>query len=147
MAIGLPIQYQRLNPTPLETDRVFESMELALTYVKGPTCYSGDVISVKINGDYESYIVTIAKELKPISENGFILVDSLPPVGEEEKLYVIKATGELYMYSNKNWIQCVRSFTLSLSDEDASNDDKVPTAKAVKDYVKSKYHSEITIIK
>lgn len=145
MAIGLPIQYQRLNNIPLETDRVFESMELALVYVNGATCYSGDIISIKVNGDYELYIVSVNKELYPVSENCFILTDSLPDTGINNKVYIISGTGELYMYSDDNWIQCVKSFTLTLSDEDLSNNDKLPTAKAVKDYINNKM--EISIIK
>lgn len=54
---SMPIQYKRMYKGPLDQDDVFESLEQAEEYAKGPTAYAGHIIGVLVEGQRRSYIV------------------------------------------------------------------------------------------
>ena len=65
---SMPIQYKRMYKGSLDQDDIFESLEQAEEYAKGPTAYPGHIISALDNGKVKSYIVndnnTLTEQLR-----------------------------------------------------------------------------------
>lgn len=65
---SMPIQYKRMYKGSLDQDDIFESLEQAEEYAKGPTAYPGHIISALDGGKVKSYIVnddnTLTEQLR-----------------------------------------------------------------------------------
>lgn len=52
--------FARANPLPLDKDEIWDSVEAAEAYIKGPTAYPGQTIKVLIDDQYK--IFTLQKD-------------------------------------------------------------------------------------
>ena len=56
--VGIPFNYTRGNPIPLDSWSLFMTLEAATTYAKeNPVSYPGQVISVLDNGQPKVYVI------------------------------------------------------------------------------------------